>query len=127
MKDLKKPPFEKLNPNGRVPAIEDPNTGIVLAESGAIIEYLQETYDKDNTLNYTSSPEKFQVKQWLHFQMSGQGPYFGQAMWFTKFHHEKLKSPQDRYLNEIKRVLSVLDRHLEGKQYLVGDKAYVLQ
>ncbi|KAG0649291.1 Glutathione S-transferase [Hyphodiscus hymeniophilus] len=123
--DLKKPPFEKVNINGRVPAIEDPNTGITLSESGAIIEYLQETYDKNNTLNYTSSPEKYLVKQWLHFQMSGQGPYFGQAVWFTKFHSEMIKSAQDRYLNEIKRVLSVLDRHLEGKQYLVGDKATI--
>ena len=119
---MKKPAFEKLNPNGRVPAIEDPNTGVVIAESGAIVEYLQETYDKENTLNYTSVPEKYQVKQWLHFQMSGQGPYFGQAAWFCKFHPEQLKSAQDRYLNEIKRVVSVLDRHLEGKQYLVGDK-----
>jgi len=120
---MKKPPFEKVNVNGRVPAIGDPNAGITLWESGAIIEYLQETYDKNNTLNYTSSPHKYYVKQWLHFQMSGQGPYFGQAAWFTKFHPEELKSAQDRYLDQIKRVLSVLDKHLQGKQYLVGDKA----
>ena len=71
--ELKKDPYEKLNPNGRVPAIEDPNTGINLWESGAIIEYLLETYDKENKLSYTKSPEKFQQSQWLHFQMSGQG------------------------------------------------------
>ena len=71
--ELKKDPFESLNPNGRVPAIEDPNTGIALWESGAIIEYLLETYDKDNSLSYTKSPEKFETKCWLHFQMSGQG------------------------------------------------------
>lgn len=70
MAELHKPPFEKINVNGRVPAIEDPNTGITLWESGAIIEYLQETYDKNNTLNYTSTPEKYLVKQWLHFQVS---------------------------------------------------------
>jgi glutathione S-transferase len=54
--------------------------------------------------------------------MSGQGPYFGQAAWFTKFHSEQVKSAQDRYLDQIKRVVSVLDKHLQGKQYLVGDK-----
>jgi len=124
MADLKKPPFEKLNPNGRVPAIEDPNTGITLWESGAIVEYLVETYDTKHSLTYASSPEKYFVKQWLHFQMSGQGPYFGQAAWFEKFHPEKIESAKERYKNEIKRVLKVLDKHLEssGKGYLVGDK-----
>jgi glutathione S-transferase len=77
MGDMKQPAFEKISVNGRVPAIEDPNTGITLWESGAIIEYLQETYDKNNTFNYTSSPDKYYVKQLLHFQVSGQGPYFG--------------------------------------------------
>ena len=72
--DLKKAPFEKLNPNGRVPVIIDPNTNITLWESGAIIEYLVATYDKSASLTYTSTPEKFYVSQWLHFQMSGQGP-----------------------------------------------------
>ena len=124
MADLKKPPFEKLNPNGRVPVIEDPNTGITLWESGAIVEYLVETYDTKHSLTYASSPEKHFVKQWLHFQMSGQGPYFGQAAWFEKFHPEKIESAKERYKNEIKRVLKVLDKHLEtsGKGYLVGDK-----
>ena len=77
--ELKKDPFESLNPNGRVPAIEDPNTGINLWESGSIIEYLLETYDKENKLSYTKSPEKFQQQSWLHFQMSGQGKTSQQA------------------------------------------------
>ena len=125
MGDLKKEPYEKINVNGRVPAIEDPNTGITLWESGAIIEYLVETYDKNNTLTYTSSPEKYFVKQWLHFQMSGQGPYFGQAAWFEKFHPERIASATNRYKDQIKRVFGVLDKALQGKQYLVGDKWYV--
>ena len=56
------------------------------------------------------------------FQVSGQGPYFGQAAWFTLFHHEKLPSAQERYWNELKRVTKVLDACLEGKEYLVGGK-----
>lgn len=126
MADLKKAPFEKLNPNGRVPAIEDPNNGVVLWESGAIVEYLCEVYDKENELSYgDKSPEKWLTRQWLYFQVSGQGPYFGQKAWFSYFHPEKnLNSAIDRYSNEIKRVIGVLDAHLKrnGTGWLVGDK-----
>jgi len=125
MAELKKDPFEKINPNGRVPVIEDPNTGITLWESGAIIEYLEETYDKESKLTYTSSPKKYFVKQWLYFQTSGQGPYYGQAAWFARFHPEKLPSAIDRYKDQIKRVLYVLNKALEGKKYLIGDKCTV--
>ncbi|OBT56173.1 hypothetical protein VE04_02469 [Pseudogymnoascus sp. 24MN13] len=120
--ELKKEPYEKLCINGRVPAIEDPNTNVTLWESGAIIEYLIETYDKSNSLTYDTVPEKFQVKQWLHFQVSGQGPYFGQAMWFEKYHQEKLPTAQKRYKDQVLRVYDVLNRALEGRDYLVGDK-----
>lgn len=122
--DLKKEPFESKNPNGRVPCIEDPNTGIALWESGAIIEYLIETYDKNNSLSFTTFPEKFYTKQYLFYQVSGQGPYFGQAAWFSMFHHEKLPSAIERYQNEAKRVTKVLDGVLKknGNGYLVGGK-----
>lgn len=122
-KDMKKEPFESINPNGRVPAIEDPNTGITLWESGAIIEYLVDTYDKENKISFPNGSKDFYLaKQWLHFQMSGQGPYFGQAVWFTRHHPEKFQSAIDRYIKEIRRVTGVLDRALQGKQFLVGDK-----
>lgn len=123
--DLKKEPFESKNPNGRVPAIEDPNTGVTMFESGAILEYLIDTYDKEHKLSYTTSPEKWLTLSWLHFQMSGQGPYYGQKAWFSFFHSEKnLTSVLERYSNEIKRVVGVIDRHLkkQGTEYLVGDK-----
>lgn len=64
-------------------AIIDPNTGITLFESGAIVAYLISTYDKTNSVTYTSSPETFQLQQWSYFQASGQGPYFGQAAWYA--------------------------------------------
>lgn len=83
--DVKKPEFTAINPNGRVPAIQDPNAGgLILWESGAIVEYLIEKYDKQGKLSYVREEEmglKWQTKQWLFFQASGQGPYFGQATW----------------------------------------------
>ncbi len=122
--EMKQEPFESVNPNGRVPAIVDPNTGVTMWESGAIIEYLVETYDKDKKFSYDSSPEKWLTKTWLHFQMSGQGPYFGQKAWFSMFHPEKIPSAIERYEKEVKRVVGVIDRHLKknGTEYLVGDK-----
>lgn len=77
-----KEPLVSITPNGRMPAFVDPNTGIKLWESGAIIEYLIDAYDKENRLSYTTFPEKYEQNCWKHFQMSGQGPYFGQMTWF---------------------------------------------
>jgi len=83
--DLHTPRFEKYNPNGRVPAIIDPNNGdIVLWETGAIIEYLIDEYDKEGKISFKDGKEKYEEKQWLYFQASGQGPYFGQAIHFMK-------------------------------------------
>ncbi|KAJ5968144.1 hypothetical protein N7501_004392 [Penicillium viridicatum] len=121
--DLKKEPYESINPNGRVPALEDPNTGIIIWESGAILEYLVDTYDKEHTISFPAgSKEYYESKQWLHYQMSGQGPYFGQAAWFTIYHPEKVPSAVERYVNEIRRVSGVLNRSLQNKEYLVGGK-----
>jgi glutathione S-transferase len=62
-------------------AIEDPNTDITLWESGAIIQYLIERYDLNKTLTYDTLKERHELNQWLQFQMSGQGPYYGVAAW----------------------------------------------
>ncbi|OJD18235.1 hypothetical protein AJ78_01735 [Emergomyces pasteurianus Ep9510] len=120
--DVKKPPFINVNPNGRVPAIEDPNNNLTLWESGAIIHYLVEVYDKEKKLTYDAFNERHLLNQWLYFQVSGQGPYFGQAGWFTVLHHEKIPSAIERYQNQVRRVLGVLNIALEGRQWLVGDK-----
>ncbi|EEY18290.1 glutathione S-transferase II [Verticillium alfalfae VaMs.102] len=119
---VKQEPYTLLNPNGRVPTVVDPNTNITLWESGAIIEYLIETYDKEERLSISSFPEKHHLRQFLHFQGTGQGPYFGQAVWFAKYHPEDLPSAKERYVEQTVRVLSVLDKLLEAKEYLVGDK-----
>ncbi|CAG9940307.1 unnamed protein product [Clonostachys rosea f. rosea IK726] len=121
VKDPKEEWFAAINPNGRVPAIVDPNTNITLWESGAIVEYLVETYDKQGKLTVSDVAGKWQLKQYLHFQMSGQGPYYGQAMWFHK-HDEDIPVAKQRYHEQIVRVVEVLDNILKGKEYLVGDK-----
>ncbi|KAI1822648.1 glutathione transferase [Xylaria intraflava] len=121
-REVKQAPLIRLNPNGRVPVIEDPNHNLVLWESGAILAYLVEKYDTDNSLTYTEGNEKYLVQQWLHFQTSGQGPYFGQASWFMRLHPEKVPSAIERYVNEINRVLGVLESHLKDREWLVGDK-----
>ncbi|KAI0876845.1 thioredoxin-like protein [Hypoxylon argillaceum] len=136
--EIKGEAFLKLNPNGRVPAIEDPNTGLVLWESGPIVEYLVEQYDKDHKISYATFPEKYHIKQWIGYQISGQGPYYGQGVWFAFFHHEKLPSAVERYFKEAERVRSVLDLHLSRQAgekqgakvatkdvWLVGDKMTV--
>ncbi|OAP56470.1 hypothetical protein AYL99_09649 [Fonsecaea erecta] len=120
--EVKKKPFTDLNPNGRVPALTDPNNGLTIWESGAIIQYLVEVYDVDASITYHSAPEKYLLNQWLHFQVSGQGPYYGQCAWFTHYHHENLQSAKDRYLKEVERVIGVLDGWLQKHEFLVGEK-----
>ncbi|GAB7339910.1 hypothetical protein MBLNU457_6436t1 [Dothideomycetes sp. NU457] len=124
--DVKGDAYLKVNPNGRLPTIQDPNTGITLCEmySGAIFLYIVDTYDKEHKISYASGPEKYLTQQWLAFQISGQAPYFGQATWFLRFHLEKIPSAIDRYVKEILRVLGVIELGLErnGTGWLVGDK-----
>lgn len=127
--ELKKPEFLAINPNGRMPAIHDPNTDLTLWESGAIIEYLVETYDREHKISFPAgSKEAHLARQWLFFQVSGQGPYYGQAVWFTKYHPEQIESAQSRYYREIERVTGVLNGHLEKQDkgadgpWLVGGK-----
>ncbi|CAO2650900.1 Nn.00g091970.m01.CDS01 [Neocucurbitaria sp. VM-36] len=116
--DLKTSEFLALNPNG-----------LTIWESGAIIEYLIEKYDTAQKLSFPQGSEQsYLAKQWLFFQVSGQGPYYGQAVWFTKYHAEQIPSAQERYYNEIKRITSVLEGHLKKQEkgedgpWLVGNK-----
>lgn len=121
--DLKTPEYESMNPNGRTPTLVDPNNGnFTIWESGAIVQYLVDRYDTEGKISHKSGDEKYIENQWLQFQMSGQGPYFGQAAWFSRFHPESLPSAKSRYINEINRVNTVLNSALKGKKYLLGDK-----
>lgn len=122
--DVKKPYYTIVNPNGRLPAIYDPNTDLTIWESGAIVEYLTTTYDKEYKLSFEpGTAEHWHARQWLFFQVSGQGPYYGQAAWFKKFHKEKLDSAIERYAGEVNRVSGVLDGHLKKQEEVYGSSA----
>ncbi|MCZ4256351.1 glutathione S-transferase N-terminal domain-containing protein [Sulfitobacter sp. G21635-S1] len=122
--DVKSPEFLSLNPNNKIPAIIDPNgpdgTPVGLFESGAILIYLAE---KSGKLIGSTATEKAHVIQWLMFQMGGLGPMLGQLGFFYKFAGSEWedKRPQQRYINEAKRLLNVLNLALEGKDWIAGD------
>ena len=126
--EVKEPKFLAINPNGRMPAIEDPNTGITLWESGAIISYLVERYDEEQKLSFApGTAEAEHARQWLFFQTTGQAPYYGQVPWFKRYHAEKVPSAIERYVKEAKRVSSVLDGWLgEQKKKYGGEEAWLV-
>ena len=122
--DQKTPEFLSLNPNGKIPAIIDPNgpggKPLGLFESGAILEYLA---DKTGKLIPADPARRWQTIQWVHFQMGGIGPMFGQVGFFHKFAGKDFedKRPRDRYVAESKRLLGVMESHLAGRQWFMGD------
>ncbi|EKM50621.1 uncharacterized protein PHACADRAFT_213520 [Phanerochaete carnosa HHB-10118-sp] len=117
----------KYNPNGRIPALIDHgNNDFVIWESGAINQYIVDRYDKERKISLAPGTEEYYTQlQWLYFQASGQGPYFGQLVWFAAYHPEKPQSVLDRYTNEIKRVFGVLEGVLSKQEWLVGNKPTV--
>src|SRR5574343_78834 len=118
------PEFLSLNPNNKIPAILDPagpgGAPLGLWESGAILVYLAE---KAGALLPTDPARRYETLQWLMFQMGGVGPMFGQVGFFFVFGGKEFedKRPRDRYAAESKRLLGVLDRHLAGKAWVMGD------
>jgi len=117
--------FLSLNPNGKIPAIIDPNgpggEPFGLFESGAILQYLAEKSGKFLSLDAT---RRYQTLQWLHFQMGGVGPMFGQLGYFWKFAGREIddKRPLERYANESKRLLGVLESHLASRSWMMGEE-----
>lgn len=122
--DQKTPEFESLNPNGKIPAIIDPNgpggAPIGLFESGAILVYLAE---KTGQLMPTDPAARYRVLQWVMFQMGGAGPMFGQLGFFHKFGGKDFedKRPRQRYADESRRLLSVIEGELKQRPWIAGD------
>ncbi|MGR3713217.1 MAG: glutathione S-transferase family protein [Shimia sp.] len=122
--DVKSPEFLALNPNNKIPAIIDPDGPdgemVTLFESGAILIYLAE---KAGKLMGNSAVEKAEVIQWLMFQMGGVGPMFGQMGFFVKFAGSEIEDPRprERYIGEAKRLLAVMEKQLEGQEWIAGE------
>lgn len=120
-----KPEFVSVNPNSKIPAIVDTEgpggLPVSIFESGAILVYLAQKSKKflpeDPRLN-------IETLQWLFFQMGGIGPMFGQFGHFFKYAGDKCDHPYplERYATESQRLLGVLDKHLEGKTFMVGEQ-----
>lgn len=119
------PEFLSLNPNGKIPAILDPNgpdgEPFALFESGAILQYLAE---KSGKFLSTNPVKRMETVQWVYFQMAAIGPIFGQLGFFHKFAGKDIedKRPRDRYVNESKRLLGVLETRLDGRDWIMGDE-----
>ncbi|HPF25831.1 MAG TPA: glutathione S-transferase N-terminal domain-containing protein [Steroidobacteraceae bacterium] len=117
------PAFLAINPNNKIPAIVDhqgpDGRPLVLWESGAILIYLAEKVRSD--LLPVEPHARYTTLQWLMFQMAGVGPMFGQAGHFTLYAKAQVPYGIERYSNEAKRILGVLDKRLGETQYLAGD------
>jgi GSH-dependent disulfide-bond oxidoreductase len=118
------PEFLSLNPNGKIPAILDPNGPdgpLPLFESGAILQYLAERTGK---LLPTAAARRYKTIQWVYFQMGGIGPMFGQVGFFNKFAGREYedKRPLQRYVAESQRLLGVIEAHMAGRQWIVDDE-----
>lgn len=118
------PAFLSLNPNGKIPAILDPDgpggKPLGLFESGAILLYLA---DKTGALVPADPARRYECIQWVFFQMASIGPMFGQVGFFHKFKGREIedKRPLERYVNESKRLLGVLESRLDGRSWIMGD------
>ena len=121
--DVRSEAFLSLNPNNKIPAIIDPNGPdgpVGIFESGAILLYLAEKSGKFLGKNAT---DKARITQWLMFQMGGLGPMLGQMGYFYKFAGSQIEDPRprERYRDEAIRLLAVLEKELEGKDWIAGD------
>ena len=117
--EQKQPWFIAINPNGRIPVIVDRAArDFAIFESGAILIYLAEMTGR---LLPTDAKGRSLVLQWLMFQTGGVGPMMGQTNVFFRYFPEKIQPAIDRYQNETKRLLAVLDSHLQNHEYLASD------
>jgi GST-like protein len=114
--EQREPWFLEICPNGRIPAIRD--DGFAVFESGAILHYLAE---KTGRFLPSDARERWRVLQWLHWQMGGVGPTVGQSVSFQRYIPEDVPYAKSRYANESRRLLEVLDRQLEDREYVCDE------
>ncbi|KIJ24524.1 hypothetical protein M422DRAFT_39142 [Sphaerobolus stellatus SS14] len=123
--DQKQEWFLKINPNGRIPAIVDHKRGdFPVFETSAILLYLAQHYDPERKISYDPVKEPnlhSEELQWLFFAHGGVGPMQGQANHFFRYAPERIPYATNRYIEETKRLYSVLEKRLEGREWLVGN------
>ncbi|KAF8604248.1 glutathione S-transferase [Ceratobasidium sp. AG-I] len=122
--EQKEPWFLKINPNGRIPALVDRSRdNFAVFESASILLYLAQHYDNEHKFSYDPVKDAdlySEQLQWIFFTHGGIGPMQGQANHFYRYAPEKIPYGINRYINETKRLYSVLNDRLTGREYLVG-------
>ena len=109
------PEFLKISPNNKIPAIVDREGGRSLMESGAILLYLAEKHGR------FLGEDRWTTIEWLMWQMGGLGPFAGQVHHFLKFNPGEAPYAEERYYNENRRLYGVLDRRLDGRDFIAGE------
>ncbi|KAM0298307.1 hypothetical protein ACHAPM_009008 [Fusarium culmorum] len=129
---MKGPNFHIINPNGRVPALEDPNTNVTSWESMACINYLLRVYDTENKFGHreeAGEQGRVDVEKWVSFLITTMGPMMGQCNWFRHYHKTKNEDAYQRYLVQAKYNFGVLEEHLNshnGDWILLGENPNVV-
>lgn len=111
------PDFLKIAPNNRIPAIVDHETGVQMMETGAIMLYLAQKYDRFQA----KGDGYWQMVEWLMWQMGGLGPMLGQVHHFVKYNAGKAPYAEERYSGEARRLYKVLNTQLAGRDYVAGE------
>lgn len=111
------PHFLEISPNNKIPAIVDRDTGVKMMETGAIMLYLAEKYDRF----IGTGNDRWKAIEWLMWQMGGLGPMAGQTHHFLKFNKGKSEYAEQRYQSETKRLYKVLNERLTGRDFITGE------
>jgi GST-like protein len=119
--EQKSPDYLKVNPNGKVPAIIDRDTGVRMMESGAILLYLAEKSGK----LMPAGEKRWEAMEWLMWQMGGLGPMLGQVHHYSHFNKGASDYAEERYRAEMGRLYGVLDERLADREFIVGDISIV--
>ena len=130
LKGVKGKAFLAINENGRLPALEDPNTGVVAWESGAVMNYILRVYDKDNQLGPRGASDQDIVDydKWTLFLLTGLGPMTGQTNWFRHYNQVKNEDALQRYVAQTYRTYDILEGQLKksnGRSILPGGTSAV--
>ncbi len=120
--DQHAPEFLDISPNNKIPAIVDHDNGLKLMETGAIMLYLAEKYGR---FMPTDLEGRARALEWLMWQMGGLGPILGQVHHFVRFNKGKSAYSEERYSTEANRLYGVLDRRLEGRDYIIDEYSIV--